>query len=123
MALIIKSRVVNDVVVLDLAGRLWILDLPLGDKINELLKEGHRHFVLSIAGVEYVDSSGLGQMVSIWSSIRNKDGHMTILNPMKRVQRLFDITKLDRIFEIFEYEADAIKQAQKDIRTGGHEVK
>jgi len=43
MALIVKSRVVNDVVVLDLVGRLWILDLPLGERINELLRKGRRH--------------------------------------------------------------------------------
>jgi len=115
MALIMKSRIVDDVVVLGLVGRLWILDLPLRDRINELLRDGHRRFVLNIAGVDYCDSSGLGQMISIWTSIRNKNGHMTILNPAKRVQRLFEITKLNAIFEIFEDERNAVKQARQDL--------
>jgi len=115
MALVINSRVVGNVVVLEIVGRLWILDLPLRDRVNELLREGHRRFVLSIDGVDYIDSSGLGQIVSIWSSIRNKDGHMVILNPAKRVQRLLEITKLDTVFEIFEVEGEALKQARKDL--------
>jgi anti-sigma B factor antagonist len=113
MPLIIKQRVVSDVVILDLIGRLWILDLPLRDLMNERLVEGHRHFVLNLAGVDYIDSSGLGQLISIWSSIRNKDGHMTVLTPTKRVRRLFEITRLHTVFQIFENEADAINLARR----------
>jgi anti-sigma B factor antagonist len=113
MALIIKQRSVSDTVVVDLTGRLWILDLPLRDLMNRLLAGGQRHFVLNLAGVEYIDSSGLGQLVSIWSSIRNKGGHMTLLNPTQRVQRLFDITRLDTVFEIFDREPDAVEKANQ----------
>ncbi len=112
MALIIQLRVVQDVAVVDLIGRLWILDLPLRDRINELLNEGRRHFVLNLAGVQYVDSSGLGQMISIWTSIRNKNGHMTVLNPTKRVMKLFEITRLNTIFQILENESEAVQRAR-----------
>jgi anti-sigma B factor antagonist len=113
MPLIIKQRVVSDVVVLDLIGRLWILDLPLRDLMNEHLNEGNHHFVLNLSGVDYIDSSGLGQLISIWTSIRNKNGHMTVLNPTKRVRRLFEITRLHTVFQISENEADAVKLARK----------
>ena len=102
-----------DVVILDLTGRLWILNLPLRDLMNGLLSENKRHFVLNLAGVDYIDSSGLGQLISIWTSIRSKGGHMTILNPKKRVQRLFEVTRLIAVFEILQNEADAIQQARK----------
>jgi len=113
MALVIKQRNLSDVVVLDLSGRLWILDLPLRDLMNGLLSEGRRQFVLNLTGVDYIDSSGLGQLVSIWSSVRNRNGHMTLLNPSKRVLRLFEITRLTTVFEICDQETDAIQKASK----------
>src|SRR5436309_5566083 len=115
MALVIKSRLNAEVVVLDLFGRLWIMDLPLRDKMNGFLNDGNRRFVLNLAGVQYIDSSGLGQLVSIWVSVKNRRGHLTLLNPVKRVRRLFEITRLNTIFEIFEEEADAVQQASKPV--------
>ena len=112
MPLIIKQRSASEVIILDLAGRLWILDLPLRDLMNGLLSENKRHFVLNLTGVDYIDSSGLGQLISIWTSIRNKAGHMTVLNPTKRVQRLLDITRLDTVFEIFQTENEAVQKAR-----------
>jgi len=113
MSLLIQQRNVSEVVILDLTGRLWILDLPLRDKMNALLAEGNLYFVLNVSQVEYIDSSGLGQLVTIWTSIRNKGGHMAVLNPTKRVQRLFEITRLNTVFQIVETEGDAIKVASK----------
>jgi len=115
MALVITVRVISEVVVLDLFGRLWILDLPLRDKMNGFLNDGNRRFVVNLAGVEYIDSSGLGQLVSIWVSVKNRRGHLTLLNPTKRVQRLFEITRLNTIFEIFENELEAVHQASKSV--------
>ena len=113
MALIVRRRNVSDIVVLDLVGRLWVLDLPLGDLVNGILIEGRHNFVLNLAGVDYIDSSGLGQLISIWALIRSRGGHMTILNPSKRVQRLFEITRLNAVFEICGGELDAVQKARK----------
>lgn len=112
MSLTINQRSDSEVIILDLAGRLWILDLPLRDLINGLLAQGKQHFVLNLEGVSYIDSSGLGQLIAIWTSIRNRKGHMTVLNPTKRVQRLFEITRLTTVFEILQNEADAIKKVR-----------
>ena len=112
MSLTINQRSDSEVIILDLTGRLWILDLPLRDLINGLLTQGQQHFVLNLEGVSYIDSSGLGQLIAIWTSIRNRKGHMTVLNPTKRVQRLFKITRLTTVFEILQNEADAVKKAR-----------
>jgi anti-sigma B factor antagonist len=111
MPLLIHQRNVSDVVILDLTGRLWILDLPLRNLMNALLEEGKRNFVLNLTAVEYIDSSGLGQLITIWTSIKNRGGRMTVLSPTKRVERLFDITRLDTVFRICTQEAEAISLA------------
>src|ERR1041384_1253658 len=113
MPLTVTQRTVSEVVILDLAGRLWILDLPLRDLMNRLLNADKRHFVLNLTNVDYIASSGLGQLISIWTSVQNNNGHMTILQPNKRVQRLFDITRLDTVFEILENETEAVQKARK----------
>ena len=113
MSLSIKQRSSSEVMILDLSGRLWILDLQLRDTMNDLLGMGQCYFVLNLSGVDYIDSSGLGQLISIWSSIRNKNGYMTILKPNKRVQRLFEITRLNTIFEVLDDEATAVRKAHR----------
>jgi anti-sigma B factor antagonist len=113
MSLVIRQRNVSDIVILDLTGRLWILDLPLRDLMNSLLGDGQRDFILNLAGVDYMDSSGLGQLITIWTSVKNRNGNMAILAPTTRVQRLFDITRLCTVFPIFEKEDDAVQRARK----------
>ena len=107
MALIINARVNNDTVVLDMKGRLWILDLPLRDKMQGLLERGCRFFVLNIAEVDYIDSSGLGQLISIWTSVRGKGGNIVLLGPSERIQRLLVTTRLQVIFDAFDDEEKA----------------
>ncbi|HEY2384014.1 MAG TPA: STAS domain-containing protein [Terriglobia bacterium] len=112
MPLKIVQRSAEDVVILDLAGRLWILDLPLRDLTGSLLLDGKKYFVVNLAGVDYVDSSGLGQLVSMWTSIRNKGGHLAILSPTKRVEKLLEITRLDTVFTIVHAEDEAVRKAR-----------
>jgi anti-sigma B factor antagonist len=111
MDITVTTRKVSDVVILDITGRLWILDLPLRDIVKNLLDGGTRHFVLNLTGLDYMDSSGLGQMLAIWTSIKNKGGHMTVVRPSARIQRLFEITKLGTVFEFFDNETAAINAA------------
>ena len=108
MALKVETSVENGVVLLDLAGRLWILDLPLQKVIHALLAQQRHHFVLDLADVNYIDSSGLGQLIAIWVSSMKRGGYLTVVNPTKRVRRLFAITKLDTIFDIFEDRDEAL---------------
>lgn len=107
MDLIIKSRVSNDTVILDMKGRLWVMDLPLRDNVQALLEQGCRFFVLNLAEVDYIDSSGLGQLISIWTSVRTKDGNLVLLHAAPRIQRLLVTTRLQVIFDVLDNEEKA----------------
>jgi anti-anti-sigma factor len=100
MELKITTRVVSPTVVLDLSGRLCLLDRSLHEKINSLLAEGLRDFTLDLADVFYIDSFGLGELVAIWTSIHNRSGRVRLLRPNERIRKLLHITKLDSVFEI-----------------------
>ena len=114
MALAITSRLCSDVVIVEINGRLCFLDVTLQECLNELLEEGHRAFVLDMAKVAYVDSFGLGQLITIWTSIRNKGGQLILLRPTDHVQALFKITQLNTIFRISGEEKQAIKSARSN---------
>lgn len=108
----ITSRLVSGVVILDVTGRLCFLDVALRDQVNELLDEGHREFVLNLAGVPYIDSFGLGQLVSIGTSIRSQKGELVLLQPTDHVQQLLELTKLNTVFHILGEEAQAVTSAR-----------
>ena len=114
MSLVITSTVCSGVVIVEISGRLRFLEVGLRERLNELLKEGHRAFVLNMADVAYVDSFGLGQLVTIWSSVRNKGGQMILLRPTDHLLALLQITKLNTIFRISENEAQAISSARSN---------
>jgi anti-sigma B factor antagonist len=111
MALTLKSRIVDGVVIVDISGRLCFLEVALHDHIDGLLKDGQREFVLNLANVPYIDSFGLGQLISIWKSIRARGGQMILLRPTDYIQKLFQITKLDSIFPTSGDEAQAVTSA------------
>ena len=106
----IEERQVGDVMVLDLAGKLTIGegDELLKDKINSVILQGHKKLVLNLAEVPYVDSAGLGQMVSTLHTVNRQGGGLKILNLTKRIQDLLSITKLLTVFDAFENEQEAI---------------
>jgi anti-sigma B factor antagonist len=114
MALITNARVANDTVVLDLKGRLWVLDLHLRDEVQALLQQGCPFFVLNIAEVDYIDSSGLGQLISIWASVRKFGGNVVLLRPMSKVRRLLVTTSLQTIFDVYEDEERAKAAVRRD---------
>lgn len=116
MGFVITSRIVSGVVVLDLSGRLCFLETSLRDNVNELLEEGHREFVLNLEHVPYIDSFGLGQLISIWIAINSKGGQMILLRPTDHVQHLFQISRLNTIFHISGEEAQAVRQAHTNVR-------
>jgi anti-sigma B factor antagonist len=115
MPLAITSRVCAGVVIVEINGTLRFLDVALRECFNDLLGEGHRAFVLNMTNVPYVDSFGLGQLITIWTSIRNKGGQLILLRPTDHVQVLFEITKLNTIFRIFGEEAQAINSARSNV--------
>jgi anti-sigma B factor antagonist len=112
MSLTITSRIVSGAVVVAITGRLSFLDVTLRERVNEWLEEGHRAFVLNLANVSYVDSSGLGQLITISTSIRSKGGQLILLRPTDHVRALFRLTKLNTVFNISAEEAHAVRSVR-----------
>ena len=102
MSVIINTREVGGFVVLDMSGRLTILDNSLRETIHELLKDGKRQFILKMNELSYIDSCGLGQLVSVYVSVRNAGGILRLLSPSEKPRELLHISKLDTVFDIFE---------------------
>jgi anti-sigma B factor antagonist len=114
MALEINARVLGDIVVLDMAGRLWVRDLSLHERVQTLLAGGYRYFVFNIANVDFIDSSGLGQLISIWTSVRSRSGNVNLLRPTERVRRLLTVTRLHVVFDVFDDEERAKVAVHRD---------
>src|SRR5215470_12503416 len=108
MSLSIEVRRVNQAVVLELYGRLSVLEEGLRQLAWELIEKGEPRLVVSLANVSYLDNSGLGQLCWIYTVSRNRGGDVKLLRPTSRIKRLLNITKLDTVFQSFESELEAI---------------
>jgi len=111
MSMVLNARRLDDVVILDLSGRITMGEgtLVLRERIQKLLQAGDLKFLLNLSDVDYIDSSGLGELVSSFTAVRNSGGLLKLLNLTKRVQDLLQITKLLTVFEVFNSEAEALK--------------
>jgi anti-sigma B factor antagonist len=111
MSMGLKSRRLDDVTILDLSGRITIGEgtVMLRDALQKLLAEGERKFLVNLEAVDYVDSSGLGELVTSFTTVRNQGGQLKLLNLTKRIRDLLQITKLLTVFETFDSETEAIK--------------
>lgn len=112
MSLSIEIRRIEDVVVLELSGRLSVLEPHLRQLARELIEQGERHFVINLANVSLLDLSGLGQLCSIYTAAHNRGGNMKLLKPTPRIKKLLSITKLDSVFESFDRENEAVLAMQ-----------
>ena len=108
MSLSIEIRQIEVVVVLELAGRLSVLEPEVKQIARRLIERGARFFIINLANVSYLDNFGLGELCWIYTVVRNRGGDMKLLKPTPRIKQLLHITKLDTVFESFEHEADAI---------------
>jgi anti-sigma B factor antagonist len=104
MSLKVGIRKTDDITLLDLEGRLWVQEGPLHTQVRSLLEGGCRFLILNLEKVDYIDSSGLGQLVSIWTSVRSLGGNVNLLRPTDRVKRLLRTTSLYVVFDVFEDE-------------------
>ena len=111
MSMTITKRQLDDVVILDLAGRITIGEgtIMLRQRIHQMLEAGDRKFLLSLADVDYIDSSGLGELVSSFTTVKNQEGALKLLGLTRRVQDLMQITKLLTVFDVYDDEAEALK--------------
>ena len=105
-----SSRQVNGVTVVDMSGRITLGEgsVILRDTIRDLLGKGQKKILLNLGDVTYIDSSGIGEMVSAFTSVRNQGGELKLLNLTKKVHDLLQITKLYTVFDIRDDEAVAV---------------
>ncbi len=110
MALTIASREVDGVTVLDLSGRITLGEgsVQLRDAIRDLISKGQKNILLNLGDVNYIDSSGLGELVSAYTTARNQGAALKLLKLTKKVHDLLQLTKLYTVFEISDDEASAI---------------
>ena len=110
MSLKATSREIGGVTVIDLDGRITLGDggALLRDLIREKVNSGHKMLLLNLAGVNYIDSTGLGELVSGYRLVKAQNGELKLLNLTKRISELLQITKLYPVFEIHNDEVKAV---------------
>lgn len=110
MGLEITTREFDRVVVVDVVGQLTTSGgrTQLRDLIHVLSGTGHKKFLLNLAGVDYVDSSGMGELVRSFSTVRQRGGEMKLVRLNKRVADLLQMTRLNTLFEIYGDERVAL---------------
>ena len=87
----------------------------LKDKVHSVTHEGRRHVLLNLAGVSYVDSSGLGEIVACYTTVVNKGGQIKLVNLTTRVHDLLAITKLLTVFDTFDGETEAVQSFKSNV--------
>jgi anti-sigma B factor antagonist len=110
VALTIASREVDGVTVLDLNGRITLGEgsVQLRDAIRDLIGKGQKNILLNLSEVNYIDSSGLGELVSAYTTARNQGAALKLLGLSKKVNDLLQLTKLYTVFDIYDDEASGI---------------
>ncbi|HVX65902.1 MAG TPA: STAS domain-containing protein [Bryobacteraceae bacterium] len=114
MSLKLSIRHVENVAVVDLAGRVTLGEAAgtLRDTIKDLVNKDSRNILLNLSGVGYIDSSGLGEIVGAFATVSNRGGRLKLMGLQPRVHDLMQITKLYSVFEVFTDEAAAIRSYQ-----------
>jgi anti-sigma B factor antagonist len=106
----ISERHVGDVTILDMDGKITIGEgsVALRTAIRRLLEEGKKKILLNLAKVGYIDSSGIGELVSSYTAINKESGELKLLNLTQKLQDLLTITKLLTVFDVYESEEEAL---------------
>jgi anti-sigma B factor antagonist len=105
-----STRQVDGITIVDLSGRITLGEgsVILRDTIKDLLSKGQKKILLNLGDVSYIDSSGIGELVSAFTSVRNQGGELKLLHLTKKVHDLLQITKLYTVFDVKDDEAGAI---------------
>lgn len=106
-----KNRESGGVTIVDFAGRATLGGgtVTFSDAIRDLVTAGHMKLLLNLAGISYIDSSGLGELVSSLTIASKQGGSLKLLSPTKRVMELLKITHVDSLFQIFDDEEAAVR--------------
>jgi anti-sigma B factor antagonist len=106
--LYIDIRELNDIILMDLTGRVSVFEQTLRYLATDLIEGGERQLIINLANVTYLDNSGLGQLCWIYTLLQSRGGEMALVHPSARIKELLSITKLDTVFQSFDSESEAI---------------
>lgn len=111
MSVKLNNRQVGDVTVMDVAGRITLGEgsSALRESLRDLVGKDHKKILLNLGDVTYIDSSGIGELVSGFTTVTNAGGQLKLLGLNKRVKDLLQITKLYTVFDVHEDEAGAVR--------------
>ncbi len=114
MSIKISTRLVDGVTIVDLSGRITLGEgsSTLRETVRDLISKGQKSILLNLGDVSYIDSSGIGELVSSFTSVSNQGGKLKLLNLQKKVHDLLQITKLYTVFEVHTDEAAAVRSFQ-----------
>ncbi len=106
----IETRTVGDVYILDCSGKITLGEgtMAVRNTVRDILKNGGRKIILNLADVNYIDSSGIGELVSSFTTVTNQGGKLHLLSLTKKIQELLAITKLLTVFSVYDDEKAAI---------------
>jgi anti-sigma B factor antagonist len=114
MGALLKIRYTGDVAVVDLSGRITLGDgsSALHENMRELIAQGHAKILLNLTGVSFMDSSGIGELVSGYVSVSHNHGRVKLCGLTKRVRDLLQVTRLYSVLDVYEFEEDAMRSFQ-----------
>jgi anti-sigma B factor antagonist len=106
----IELRTIGDARILDCSGKITLGEgtMSIRNTVREVLQSGAKKIVLNLADINYIDSSGVGELVSTYTSVMNGGGQLKLLSLTKKIQELLTITKLLTVFDTYDDEKSAL---------------
>ena len=111
MALQGTCREIGDIAIVDFSGKITLGEgsSTLRRMVQDLVNRGHRKILFDLGDVDYIDSSGIGELVSGYTAVKNQSGDLKLLHLTKKVRDLLQITKLYTVFDVFTDESTALR--------------
>ncbi len=106
----INTRTIRDVYVLDCSGKITLGEgtMIVRNTVRNILQNGGKKIILNLGDVNYIDSSGIGELVSTYTTVTNQGAQLKLLNLTKKIQELLAITKLLTVFDVYNSEESAL---------------
>jgi anti-sigma B factor antagonist len=110
-----RTRQLDDVTIVDLRGRITLGEgsVTVRETVHDLLSKGMKRILLNLGDVNYIDSSGIGELVSAFTAAKKQGGELKLLNLTKKVHDLLQITKLSTVFDVADDETAAVRSFGK----------
>ena len=114
MSIQASTRAVGDVAIVDISGQLRLGEGTgkVREVMQQLARDGYRKILLNLAGVIHIDSSGIGELMMNYTTLRNQGGELKLMNLNKNVRNLLQVTRLYTVFDVHEDQATALKAFQ-----------